>query len=207
MHNDLEKLFYQDVREKKTTSTGATKKKGRRGLVGKMVMPADFSGKDYQEAGELVSYSISELIGHLDDSPTLKSVLLTKLDEEHHGYRGAIEKTIDGLTQILRQLLNNVAAELNQLHHRVETVEAKLDSAPTRRRRIRWASDPVTIRGQVLERLRLLAREGKEINTRTIREEAPGLLRWLYGKKAVFSGVGELLEAYREGSPPSAPTV
>ncbi len=204
MNNDLEKLFYQDVREKKTISSGAAKKKGRRGLVGKMVTPADFSGKDYQEAGEMVAYSISDLLCRLDDSPTLKSVLLAKLDEEHRGYRGAIEKTLDGLSEVLRSFLETLAIELNHLQARVETIETKVDTAPTRRHRIRWANDSVTIRHQVLDRLRSLSREGKEINTRTIREEAPGLLRWLYGKKAVFRGVGELLEAYRE-EPPAPP--
>ncbi|MBC9785184.1 hypothetical protein H1S01_11755 [Heliobacterium chlorum] len=61
---DIERLYYQDLREKKTTATGVRGRASRLGRVGSMVMPSDrLSGRekrDYRRPGPLITYSLYE---------------------------------------------------------------------------------------------------------------------------------------------------
>ncbi|MTV49011.1 hypothetical protein GJ688_08460 [Heliobacillus mobilis] len=61
---DIERLFFTDVKQKKTTASGIRGHASRLGRVGSMVMPFDrMSGKakrDYWQPGPLITYSLFE---------------------------------------------------------------------------------------------------------------------------------------------------
>ncbi|MZP28213.1 hypothetical protein GTO91_00545 [Heliobacterium undosum] len=63
--------------------------------------------------------------------------------------------------------------------------------------RIRWGTTDEEIRHTVFEQLRSLEEKGKDITITTIKSEVPSMMRYVYGDKALFKGIGELLEEYR----------
>lgn len=239
MDDDIRRIFEQEVREKKVSARGASKKKGRRGLVGKMVTPADFSGRDYRKPGDLSAFNFNDFICKLSQAPTLKEVLLARMDEEHKNYRQATERTIDAVAELVKVVVEPIAHALWETIDRVDAVEAALSevglavagpaaagAAGSKERRarggagrraggtgatsrvgaqagpgahvgptvvatsrIRWGSTPEQIRPVVAQQLKRLSGEGKNIDTKTIRAEVPSMLKWLYGKRAVFSGL------------------
>ncbi|MHB0886546.1 MAG: hypothetical protein ACYC41_11780 [Bacillota bacterium] len=225
MDDDIRRIFEQEIREKKVSARGASKKKGRRGLVGKMVTPADFSGREYRKPGDLSAFNFNDFITKLSQAPTLKEVLLARMDEEHKNYRQATERTIDAVAELVKVIVEPIAHALWETIDRVEVVETALAStglAEVKERRarggagrraggesgsagagagsaggptvvassrIRWGATPGQIRPVVAQQLQRLCAEGKNIDTKTIRAEVPSLLKWLYGKKAVFSGL------------------
>ncbi|HEY3313794.1 MAG TPA: hypothetical protein VGL40_00735 [Bacillota bacterium] len=216
MDEDIKRIFEQEVREKRVSARGARKKKGKRGLVGKMLMPADFAGREYRQARDLDSFNITDLITKLSQAPTLKQVLLSKMDEEYKTYRMATERTIDAVAEVVKLAIEPLATEVCRALDRLEELEATLAAhgliggkqrrvrandarrsalgggaeAPTApSTRIRWGSSPEEIRSIVAEQIRRLMADGKNIDTKTIRAEVPSMLKWLYGKKAVFSGL------------------
>lgn len=209
MQDRLDKVFYEDIREKKVTASGVHGKKGKKGHVGKMVTPADVSGREYRESKDLPSYNIYEFLHKLNEAPTLKSVLLTRMDEEYQNYRRAVEKTLDAVAELIRigieplyQEMNSIQRQLERLACLHDAVEGDDDgptftptptsiSGPVRgkKKRIRWGSDPETIRRTVFEQLRELTSDGEEISTETIKQRVPSMLRWIYGERAIFEGI------------------
>ncbi|ABZ83101.1 hypothetical protein HM1_0487 [Heliomicrobium modesticaldum Ice1] len=63
--------------------------------------------------------------------------------------------------------------------------------------RIRWGTTDEEIRHTVFAQLRSLEEKGKDITITTIKAEVPSMMRYVYGEKALFKGIGELLEEYR----------
>jgi len=249
---DIRRIFEQEVREKKLSARGAQKKRGRRGLVGKMLTPADFAGREYRRPGNLSAFNITDLITKLSQAPTLKEVLLSKMDEEYKNYRLATEKTIDAVAEVVRMGFEPLARELGAALDRLDELEAVVAAAglteadlpaaglpaadlpasglpgtstpasagPVARARrtpngspraasaagagnpvaapsarIRWGSTPAEIRSIVARQLQRLNAEGKNIDTKTIRAEVPSMLKWLYGKRAVFDGLEDAKRA------------
>lgn len=219
MSNEIEKLFYEEVREKKTAAMGVHNRTGKRGLVGKMVTPADFSGRDYREARNLSAFNILDIVQKLQEAPALKSVLLSKMDEEYRTYRNAIEKTIEAVGEIVRFSIEALIVEINHLSARVAELESQdpsgLPSAPRNgpgvqppatpskmgplggSRRIRWGSTPPEIKATAFRIVSDWVTQGEDLNIHTIKTRCPSMLRWLYGKKAVFDGLKGLVEEFQ----------
>ncbi|MTV48685.1 hypothetical protein GJ688_06795 [Heliobacillus mobilis] len=63
--------------------------------------------------------------------------------------------------------------------------------------RIRWGNTDDEIRNTVFEQLKALEERGKEITITTIKAEVPSMMRYVYGERALFKGIGDLLEEYR----------
>ncbi|MEW6724188.1 MAG: hypothetical protein AB1331_04595 [Bacillota bacterium] len=219
MTEDIGRLFASEVREKRITASGVNGRTGKTGRIGKMVTPADLIGADYKAAVDGPNYSFLALLKKLNESPALKSVLMERLDQEHRNYRLAIERTLDAVGEIMLNALEPVTQQLDDLTARVSRLEQsplaetadvndpaefgaldadlELEGTRTASGRIRWGKTPEEIRHRVLEELRRLEREGKEVCIKTLREELPSCLRWLYGKTAVFNGLGDAKEAMK----------
>lgn len=65
-------------------------------------------------------------------------------------------------------------------------------------RRIRWGNTDEEIRQTVFEQLKSLEDKGKEITITTIKAEVPSMMRYVYGERALFKGIGELVDEYRQ---------
>lgn len=226
MKENIDELFYQEIREKKTTATGVHGKKGKKGRAGKMVTPADISSREYREARDLPSFNVYDFIHKLHEAPTLKSVLLARMEEEYKTYRQATEKALDATAEILQMGMEPLYNEVRLLQQQVANLAHQLDilrnvgrtdavdmsepltarqgsaapvPLPTRgqvalvgKKRIRWGSNPETIRETVFDQLRHLTQQGEEITTETIKQRIPSMLRWIYGERAVFDGIDGL---------------
>lgn len=225
---DVEKLFYQDMREKRVSAAGARHKKGTRGRVGRVVTPADVAGPEYSRAGQTLSYNITDLVGVLSQSPALKEALLGRLDEEYRTYRLAIERTVEAVNQLVGAALQSTHRQIAELGERVRVLEGALadrreaagggaraavpvtlkeaggeageDSRVARpaRKRIRWGSTPEEIKSTTFRVLEGLQKSGERITVGLIRARTPSMMRWLYGEKAVFAGLRGLLEEYQQ---------
>lgn len=123
---DVQKLFYQDMREKRVSAAGARHKKGTRGRVGRVVTPADVAGPEYTRGGQTLSYNITDLVGVLSQSPALKEALLGRLDEEYRTYRLAIERTVEAVNQLVGAALQGTHRKIEQLEERVRVLEGAL---------------------------------------------------------------------------------
>lgn len=228
MKENIDQIFYQEVREKKTTAAGVHGKKGKKGHVGKIVTPADISSREYREPRDLPSFNVYDFIHKLHEAPTLKNVLLARMDEEHRTYRQATEKTLDALAEILQLGLDPLYEEIAVLKQAVADLARRVENrggggqaertdvpltprndmatAAGRsgsrlplidKKRIRWGSDPATIRETVFGKLLLLEEQGEEITTETIKQRIPSMLRWIYGERAVFGGIDGLRRDYQ----------
>lgn len=223
---DVEKLFYQDMREKRVSATGARHKKGKRGRVGRVVTPADVSGPEYRQGSPTLSYNITELVGVLSQSPALKEALLARLDEEYRNYRLAIERTVEAVNQLVGAALQLTQRQIAQLETRVQLLEqavqefqpaypapgpaggmvaedgclsrAGVAQARPARKRIRWGNTPEEIKSTTFRVLEGLQKSGERITVGLIRSRTPSMMRWLYGEKAVFAGLKGLLEEYQQ---------
>ncbi|MDI6825329.1 MAG: hypothetical protein QME93_02880 [Bacillota bacterium] len=219
---DLGKLFYQDMHEKRVSASGARHKKGKRGKVGRVVTPSDLAGPEYRQGGQTLSYNITDLVGVLSQSPALKDALLARLDEEYRTYRLAIERTVEAVNQLLGAALASTGHRLDQLERRVAALEGTLgEGKPARepvmaasgqavgetaeatgprpaRKRIRWGNTPEEIKSTTFRVLEGLQRSGERITVGLIRSRTPSMMRWLYGDKAVFAGLKGLLEEYQQ---------
>ncbi|MEW6398245.1 MAG: hypothetical protein AB1503_03635 [Bacillota bacterium] len=224
---DAEKLFYQDMREKRVSAAGARHKKGKKGRVGRVVTPSDVSGPEYRQGGQTLSYNVTELVGVLSQSPALKEALLGRLDEEYRTYRLAIERTVEAVNQLLGAALQSTHRQVHELANRVQALENVLAEdrgmaygvdgpavadpleemaggshrgAPGRpaRKRIRWGSTPEEIKSTTFRVLEGLQKSGERITVGLIRARTPSMMRWLYGEKAVFAGLRGLMEEYQQ---------
>lgn len=208
MQENVEKVFYEEIREKKTVA-GGRGKKGKKGQVGKMITPADIAGREYREARDLPTFNVYDFIHKLHEAPTLKSVLLARMDEEYKNYRQATERTLDAVAEIVQLGLEPVCREMAAVRQRLDEIAgfladerlqgASLNLSPlsdgedtvarARKKRIRWGSSPDDVRETVFAQLRELIAAGEEISTETIKQRVPSMLRWIYGDRAVFEGI------------------
>ncbi|MBM7868458.1 hypothetical protein GTO89_16430 [Heliobacterium gestii] len=211
MSDEIRKIFTTEIREKKAAATGIHHKKGRRGLVGTMITPADLAGKEYRSPGSIEEYHLDDLISRLQSSPVLKEMILRRMDEQYQQYRQAMEETMNTVTTILVEALQRFEAEAGELRRRVQTLEEGQAGSPIQTestvrstpltwapgKRIRWGSTPEEIKSSVFLQLQRLQDMGSPICVETIKNEVPGMLRWLYGEKAVFNGLKGLQQEYR----------
>lgn len=69
--NEVQKMFYADIRDKKRTGNSIHKRTGKRGYVGKMRMPSEImSRKDkynYRKAGKVMTSNYFSEILYIDD--------------------------------------------------------------------------------------------------------------------------------------------
>lgn len=223
MQEQVDQIFLEEIREKKAVAGGVRGKKGKQGRVGKMITPADVAGREYREARDLPTFNVYDFMHKLQEAPTLKSVLLARMDEEYQNYRRATEKTLDAVSEILQLGLEPVYRELGKVHERLNAVLGEAEAWPAdgvdgrphggaapgeaqaRKKRIRWGSTPEDIRETVFSQLNELVERGEEISTETIKEHVPSMLRWIYGDRAVFEGIEGLRREFlrrREGSRP-----
>ncbi|MBC9786004.1 hypothetical protein H1S01_16090 [Heliobacterium chlorum] len=219
MTDEIRELYTTEIREKKAAASGVHHKKGRRGLVGAMITPADLSGKEYKSPGTLEEFHVDDLVSRLESSPILKTLILDRMDDQYRQYRQATEQTLDLLTDILTESLQRFEKEAESLRYRIARLENQsTDSlAPNKppypvtlnwnpNKRIRWGSTPEEIRAAVFRQLQRLQANGNPICVETIKSEVPGMLRWLYGEKAVFNGLKGLQQEYRRQMERYAPT-
>lgn len=225
MQEQVDQIFLEEIREKKTVASGVHGKKGAKGRVGKMITPADVAGREYREARTLPSFNVYDFLHKLQEAPALKSVLLARMDEEYQNYRRATEKTLDAVSEILQLGLDPVYRELGKVHERLNAVLGEAEAWPAdgegarprggaaaeeapaqaRKKRIRWGATPEDIRETVFSQLSELVERGEEISTETIKAHVPSMLRWIYGDRAVFEGIEGLRREFlrrREGSRP-----
>ena len=60
--------------------------------------------------------------------------------------------------------------------------------------RIRWGTTDEEIRQTVRARARALLEEGQALTVSNIQKQVPSMLRYLYGEKAVFTGLKGLIQ-------------
>ncbi len=211
--SEANRVFHEEVREKKTTASGVHGKKGKKGRVGKMITPADLSGREYRKARELPSFNVYDFLHKLHESPALKSVLLSRMDEEYRNYRLATEKTLDAVAEIIKISIDPLYQEINELRSIVEEylqnatsvtnddfnprmeapenviVKDRSGRVARGKRRIKWGNSPEIIRQTVYQELLKLEEAGYDVSTETIKQHCPSMLRWIYGEKALFDGI------------------
>ncbi|ABZ84882.1 hypothetical protein HM1_2351 [Heliomicrobium modesticaldum Ice1] len=211
MSDEIGKIFITEIREKKAAATGIHHKKGRRGQVGTMITPSDLSGKEYRSPGSIEKYHLDDLISRLQSSPVLKEMILRRMDEQYQQYRQATEETLNAITSILIEALDRFEGEAGELRRRIQRLESEHAETPstgdisteptplrwTPGKRIRWGSTPEEIKSSVFQQLQRLQEMGSPICVETIKNKVPGMLRWLYGDKAVFNGLKGLQQEYR----------
>lgn len=214
MAEDVGRIFDEEVRAKQATAAGVRGRTGRRGLVGRVMTPSDLTTGEYRRARDLNNFNVTDFLRKLQEAPGLRSVLLDKMDQEYQNYRLAVERTLDAVADVVTLAVENLALEVVELRERVaqleerqagsgpaepETEQAAASQAspsPRRHRRIRWGSNTEEVRRTCFKQLERLEHSGEPITTETIKRHVPGMLRWLYGENAIFSGIEGLRKAY-----------
>jgi len=126
--DEISGLFEQDRREKARAAQGAKHRASRTGKVGKLRMPADFLGKEYSKSSRPVSFTVEELLQMLQDTPTIKQLLLERLETEYQNYKLAIQQTVDTVYKITELALYSVQDELAEIRQEVREMKSCLHS-------------------------------------------------------------------------------
>jgi hypothetical protein len=115
IRSEAEKLFYDDVREKKKAATGVHYKTGSRGYVGTMRFPSDIMSRkekyNYRKAGKVMTTNIFDEILTIDE--------FNKLEKHEQKNRMAYWRNIKTNKEILKGMgINNtryyeIVAELD----------------------------------------------------------------------------------------------
>ncbi|MBM7868172.1 hypothetical protein GTO89_09990 [Heliobacterium gestii] len=124
----------------------------------------------------------------------------------------AVHQSLEELKTTIKEESERQALAAEAAAESAEAAEATIelvDEAPRRGRRrkaaepvavkpprIRWGSSEDEIKATIFEQLRLLEERGKEITVTNIKEEVPSMMRFLYGKDAMFQGINALIEEY-----------
>ncbi|MBT2728365.1 hypothetical protein J7E63_15650 [Bacillus sp. ISL-75] len=126
-YNEAERLFLEEVREKKKTASGVHHKTGKRGYVGKMLFPSDIMSRkekyNHRKAGKVVTTNLYEEILPVDE--------FKKLDEFEQRNRLAYLRTKHQNTAIMKEMgMNNanyyqLVAELGLTTQRKNTAKRK----------------------------------------------------------------------------------
>lgn len=216
--SEANQVFYEEIREKKSAATGVYGKKGKKGHVGKMITPADLLGKEYKQSRDLPSFNVYDFLHKINESPALKSVLLSRMDEEYRNYRMATEKTLDAVAEIVKMGVEPLYKEIAILRETISRlIDKPLDNADQTlqdmapviteragdinllkpvRKRIKWGNTPEVIRQTVFRELHRLRDMGLDISTETIKQHCPSMLRWIYGERAMFQGIDGLRQEF-----------
>ena len=157
----------------------------------------------------------------LGQMPTLRSVLLTRLDDEYRNYRQAIERTLASMVDMLRFGVEPLEQRVAELEARVNAMASAVPAQQragdnmrlgglrrpghpgysdyhSRKERIRWGSEPDEIRANVLAHLHgIVGSQDAQIRIEVLRNQLPSALRWIYGKNAVFKGLDDLRRQYK----------
>lgn len=139
---DVEKMFNQDSKEKKRIGNNVKYRATRLGRVGKMLMPSDLS-KDHKYArnSRTLSYSVEDILSMLQETSTLKELLMERLDAEYEHYRLAIDRTLSAVGTIVEKpmgavnkamiellgVMNDMNTELNDTRQQLAQLQAELD--------------------------------------------------------------------------------
>ncbi|QGG47556.1 hypothetical protein [Heliorestis convoluta] len=70
--------------------------------------------------------------------------------------------------------------------------------------RIRWGSTEEEVKKTVFEKLNDLENQGLEISVNNIKSHYASMMRYIYGKEAIFKGIGALLDEYEDYKQPLA---
>jgi hypothetical protein len=124
--DEITSLFEQDRREKTKAAQGAKHRASRTGKVGKLRMPADFLGKDYSKSSRPVSFTVEELLRMLQDTPTIKQLLLERLEMEYQNYKLAIQQTVDSVYKITELALYSIQDELAEIRQEMDDIKSRL---------------------------------------------------------------------------------
>lgn len=75
--SEAEKLFHEEVREKKRTASGVHHKTGKRGYTGKILFPTDFMSRkekyNHRKAGKILSTNLYDSILTIDEFEQLET--------------------------------------------------------------------------------------------------------------------------------------
>lgn len=120
---DLEKLFNEDVKEKKTAARGVRNRASRTGKISKVNLPSDFLGSEYKRSTKPVSFSVDDVLYILQETPTLKELLMQRLDAEYQNYALAISRTIDAVARIQERALEAVLVRIDAIQSDLRYLE------------------------------------------------------------------------------------
>lgn len=95
MYNEIEKMFKDEVREKKVTARGCYAMKGKRGIIKKMVTPLDFMSK--KEKKEYIKGGLIEVSNMYSDITQIPTVaeLKEKIKKDKAGAKKTLEIILD----------------------------------------------------------------------------------------------------------------
>ncbi|MEW6663102.1 MAG: hypothetical protein ACOY9Y_03270 [Bacillota bacterium] len=209
MLDEITSLFEQDRREKAKAAQGAKHRASRTGKVGKLRMPADFLGKDYSKSSRPVSFTVEELLRMLQDTPTIKQLLLERLEAEYQNYKLAIQQTVDTVYKITELALYSVQEELQELRQEVQDMKSRLHSLQSygEARPGRFQQGPALIHGSgrgrspeqmkehVFKKIDQMQSLGLNICLENVLNYFPGATYYLYTLK-LWQGCQEMFDEY-----------
>lgn len=208
--DEIATLLEQDTKEKSRTAQGAKHRATRTGKVGKMRMPADFLGKEYSRSSKPVSFSVEDMLYTLQETPTIKQLLLERLETEYQNYKLAIERTMDAVFKVTEQALlavqeqiNSLQRELLQQKNLIQDLEYRQRTAPGgspasgsgKPKRQGRKRSPLEMKEHVFGKMAQMEAGEQELTLENILHFFPGVTYYLYTLK-LWSGIQEMLAEY-----------
>ncbi|MBC9783585.1 hypothetical protein H1S01_03535 [Heliobacterium chlorum] len=150
----------------------------------------------FKMAQELVNRALDPVVSELASVRNVLQDLQTTIQVE--------KQEQSNLVDTLGETTTSLAAEEDS--ETAETMEAPrrgrrkkvVEPVKVKPNRIRWGSTEEEIKNTIFEQLRLLEEHGKEITVTNIKEDVPSMMRFLYGKDALFQGINALIEEYEQ---------
>lgn len=195
--DETRQVFFEDLAEKKSTARGARHRASRTGKLGKVNLPADFLGAAYTKSSRALSFSVDDVLYMLQETPTLKELLMQRLDAEYEHYKLAIERTLDAVARIQETALSAVLNRIQVLEEEILTLKNKKLTAerPLSLRAGRKSLNE--IRNYVFPRIAVILEQNEKPGLKAVTEAFPGIRYYIYHLK-VWPGFQEMLADFRE---------
>ncbi|MTV48870.1 hypothetical protein GJ688_07730 [Heliobacillus mobilis] len=151
----------------------------------------------FKMAQELVNRALDPVVSELASVRNVLQDLQTTIQVEKQEQSNLAETLGEAATSLTAEETDSEATETMEAPRRgrrkkvVEPIKVKPN-------RIRWGSTEEEIKNTIFEQLRLLEEHGKEITVTNIKEDVPSMMRFLYGKDALFQGINALIEEYEQ---------
>ncbi len=205
LSENISKIFYEDVAQKRQAASGARYKTGKRGCVGKMSLPSDYDPA-VRKSSLVETFTVDELLKKLKDSEHLQNLLLERLDKDYQTFRLAIREVSGELTRVftdaaeqMLQMIRNLETRVSQMESSIQTWQGHpevLEEKAIKVKRNTWGATPSEMRTNIFLTLKQMEDQQQEISMKTIKTFYPSLCYWLYGNNALFSGFKDLKRQY-----------
>ena len=128
---DIEKIFNDDIKNKKNIRKGVFNKTGKTGKIGTVRFPKHEKGET--KPITLAQYNMNDIVKLINENSTLKEMVMSELDISYMEYRNNINRVFDQIMEVYKRgIEEEISKRINKaiipLEKRINELENVINS-------------------------------------------------------------------------------